>query len=337
MPLTFQEVQDSSIPQVANVCNTSPEFALLINDAVRRLMRRGDWPSATQPIFVCVRNGCIVWPRYVGQIRKVNICSHPMPVHNLWWEFMSGAKDRDCSTWGSRFGHEASLQAYGRTSVFQDVQGDGRLIRAYPRCLNDIGKLITIFGTDNNGQPLQERDSANNWVPGVSIQLANPFGSTSVYVRSIDYVVKAETQCIVDMYAYNVSTNLLEDLAHYEPTETSPSYERTKVNVSWPNTCTAFSTPNCCSAQKGVVALVKLKFIPVKYGTDLVLIDNIDALELEVQAIQFQKAGDRANYKSFETDAISELNRDVNDVTPDDQFPAAPNILGPRVWSNRVF
>jgi hypothetical protein len=257
----------------------------------------------------------------------------------MWYEFMPSNLNQ-CQHDSAFWGPEAQLADYGRTSVFQDVQGDGRLIRAYPRCLADIGKQITIFGTDNNGQPLMERDSANNWVSGVTIQLANPFGSTAVFVRSIDYVIKQPTQCLVDVFGYNATTNLLEDIAHYDPNETNPSYERTQLQGSFSrfgNQCTSSSTANCCGTLRGVVALVKLKFIPAVADMDLVLIENLDAIKSMIQSIRFGEAGDRANAKAYEADAIEVLQRDLENDSPDSEFSVNNNILGPNTFMNQTF
>jgi hypothetical protein len=323
----------SALKRIAQTCATSDEFADLVNEGCEMLMPRGDFPQLTVPIYVCVKNGCIVWNRYVGAVRKINVCNHSIPVHNTWYQFLPSNQSQCWRQWR---GHNCGLTQMGQSAVLQDVQGDGRLIRAYPRCLNDIGKNLTIFGTDNNGQPLQERDSSNNWVPGVTIQLANPFGSTSVFVRHIDYIVRDETQCITDVFAYNATTNLLEEIAHYDPTETTPSYSRTQLSICHTGLSTSSTAP-CCSGVAGVLAMVKLRFIKAKYDTDLVLIDNLEALKKIIQSIRFGEAGDRSNCNAYKADAIEELNRQSEDIDPEDQFSAANNVLGAHGWANQIY
>jgi hypothetical protein len=337
MPLTLADCRNApGLKRIAQTCSTNDEFADLVNEATRRLMRRGDWQGDIARIFVCVRSGCCVFPRYVQAVRKINICNRAMSVRNMWYDFLP-SNQHQCQQWTGAWGPTANLTDHGRTSVFQDVQGDGRLIRAYPRCLNDIGKQITFFGMDNNGQPLMERNSNNDWVSGVTVTIGNPFGSTSVFVRSIDYAIKQPTQCMVDVYGYNATTNLLEDIAHYEPSETNPSYERTQIQGFFGNPCTAAATPNCCGTLRGVVALVKLKFIPAIADTDLVLIENLDAIKAMIQAIRFGEAGDLANARSFETVAIEVLNRDQENNSPDSEFTVANNVLGAHGWANQVY
>jgi hypothetical protein len=162
--------------------------------------------------------------------------------------------------------------------------------------------------------------------------MAYPFTSTSQYVRKIDYVLKDLTECPVDMFAYNASTNLLEPLATYDPSETRPSYERTKLNIHSP------WNAGCASGcSKGVMGLVKLKFIDALLPTDLMAIDNIDAINAMVQSLKSSDAGDRASANGFQADAIRELNADIENESPDDVFTARNNTFGGSTFGQQCF
>lgn len=325
--LTFLDVKQSSVLDVASVCADSPKFASLVNDSVRRLMRRGDWDGTITPIHVCVRNGCFVFPRYVGHVRKINRCNRELPVENLWYNFIN-RRDWHCGMWRSHCLGESNLVAYGQLPSYSDIYGDGRLVRAYIRAPEDVGKTVRIFGVDNGNQPLRTHNSNGTWSDGWAITLADPYGTTTDYVRRIDRVVKDVTQGQVLLYAHNVSADVLEDLARYDPGETSPSYARYQLY-----------TQHCGSGGcvRSVVALVKLQFIPVKFDTDLVIIDNIDAIKQMIQCIKLEEAGELAEAKGFQTAAIMELNRQLEDASPDDQFAAVNNVFGGRTFRNRAF
>jgi hypothetical protein len=336
--LTLGDCQnDLGLLRIASYCGTSPDFIDLINAATRQALRRGDWVGTVVPIYVCVTNGCVVWPRYVQTVRKLSFCRNPVKVQNPWYTYMEGVHNScDGWAWGGTSGTWMSdwgghIRQQGKTSVFQDIQGDGRLVRAYARCPGDLGQTLTIFGTDNNGQILQTQNGDGSFSTGAILTLQSPFASTSQYVRSIDYVLKDPTQCPVDLFAYNASALLLEPLATYDPTETRPSFERTSVNI--PSGCVV-SGGGC---QQGVAALVKLKFIPAQAPTDLVLIDNLDALKLLVQSIKFREAGDRNGAKEYENDAIHELNRQLEEMSPDDQFAAIDSTFGGITFSQQCF
>jgi hypothetical protein len=342
--LQLSDVQaDKGIQTVNSFCPTSDDFIELVNAATRRLMRRGDWFETAIPIYVCVFNGCICWPRYVGQVRRINMCNGQIPVRNLWYQFMVGVGAGGCGTWNSIsgnngwWGREVKLQQEGTSPVLQDIMGEGRLVRVYTRCSPDYGKTLTIYGIDNNGQRLMTQNQDGSWTDGVVLVMQQPFASTSVYVRSIERVQRDATQCPVDMYAYNATTNLLEELAHYEPNETAPTYSKTRLQMPWPWLPSATPGSACCSTQRGVLAMVKLRFIPAQAPTDLVLLPNIDALQKEIQAIRAERAGDMKKAKDFELDAIRELNRELEDNSPDDQFSAIDSTFGGAVFTNNVF
>jgi len=339
--ITLLDCQNSpGLKRIAGACPTTQDFTDLVNEAARRLMRRGDWFDTAIPIFVCVYNGCLVMPRYVQQIRKINFCNREIQVKNGWFEFLAYNQNHcGWSTWlSSWLGQQSGITQQGSSAVFQDVLGDGRTIRAYARCSQDIGKQMRIFGLDNNGQPLITMDPTSGEITqGALLTIASPFGSTSTFVRRIDYVVREQTTMIVDVYAYNSVTNLLEDIAHYEPSETTPTYSRYKLNIPWPNCGTGSIQPNCCGTQRGVVMLVKLRFIDAQQPNDLVLVPCVDALKVMVQAVLMEDANNFSAAKEREATAIEILQRETENNSPDEIFSVSLQSLGSGVRSNQVF
>lgn len=261
-------------------------------------MRRGDWVGTVVPIYVCSYGGCIVFSRYVGEVRALKVCNRDVPVKNDYDAFHVFGPDWR-NTWRSWCGGDVRMLGSNRSPVKQDVQGEGRLIRAYARCNADIGKTITIFGTDNNGQALFHFDELGNAVEGITLEFAKPFVSTNTYVRHIDRILKDKTQCPVDVYAYNATMDLLEPISHYEPSETNPAYAKYALNAG------------CANNLKSLVAMVKLQFIPAENDTDLVLVENLDALADYMQSLRYRKAGDTQSANASEASAIRELNLDL--------------------------
>lgn len=308
--LTLLEARQGPLKEVTGACTNSPQFRAQLNKATKRLMDRGDWVGTVVPIRVCVSAGCVVFPRYVGQIRQTNMCSIPTPINSMWYEFLPS-----CFNWESCYcTGRVGLTQWGRIPVFQDVLGGGdRLIRAYPRYPVDIGKTIRIFGTDDYGQALRTNNGDGTYSDGVVITLALPYGSTNTFVAHIDRVIKEVTQGPVDVYGYNSVTDKLEDIAHYDPGETLPSYARYKL-------------AGCCETSS-IVALVKLQFIAAEADTDLVLIDNSTALELLIQSAQFHQSGNRRQAVEYEADAVRELNRQLENEQPNSQIPVVMNSI----------
>ena len=335
MLTTLSIASASALRNIAGSCPASPAFIQLLNDATRRLMRRGDWPGLVVPIHVCTRAGCVVWPRYVGTVRKINVCNQNVPIHNSWYELLpygerswgnQGIRANGNQSWwgnngfGAWCGAPAAMVLSGKTPVFQDMLGEGRFVRAYATMNIDLGKRIRIFGTDNNGQRLKTNNTDGTQTEGVEIRILNPFGSTAVYVRHIDRILLDDMQGDVRLYGYNPSTDLLEDIGLYEPGDVNPAFERYKLTTGDCGT-------GSCGCSTSVVALVKLQYVPARYDNDLVLIDNLDALKLMMQVIKLEEAGDRKGARETEADAIRELNLDLNDQSPATEIPISVNMF----------
>lgn len=345
---TLAEIKDSSVATVSGKCPTSPDFIRLVNEATERLMFRGDWAGLTVPIQVCSLGGCIVFPRYVGQVRKLNLCGQPVMGRNNWYNFLQydnprfpdGAVDRygygfglgNSTWWGNApWGRWCGIQAYYtggiETPVFQDIMGDGRLLRFYPIAQADVGKTVTVFGVDNYGNTLRHKLSDGTWEDGWVVTLGDPYGSTADFVRRIDRLVFEDHESTIRCYAYNASEDVLEEIGTYEGHDNNPSFTRYNLSTG-PTLGTNCTSENSgCGCIKSIIALVKLRFIPARYPTDLVLVNNIGALKLMVQCCKFEEADNYASARQAEKDAIRELNLQLNDVYPDVQTPIGNGVF----------
>lgn len=343
--------QSRSLKTVAAKCPNSDEFVDLVNEASRRLLNRGDWYGTVVPIQVCVTNGCIVWPRYVGHVRKMNVCNQPVPMRNSWYTFLQydnprfyegwlagwgyGSYDGGYSypNWYSGLGSQVFTTGGVETPVFQDIMGDGRLLRFYPQVQADVGKNVIVFGTDNNGQILRRKTGTDTWEDGWELTLAIPYVSTSDYVRHIDRILFDDHEGPIRAFAYNVADDVLEDVGSYEAHDNNPSFVR--YNLSTGVGCNGGEG---CGCIRSVTALVKLRYVPAIYDTDLVLIDNLDALKLMIQCIRYEEAGERAQARAAEADAIHELNLQLNDAFPVEQTPVGNGVFaGTCVGIQRCF
>lgn len=326
--MTFAQAKASNIANVSGVAAESDQFKAYLNEAVQRLMTRGDFMGLVVPVCVCIKRGCVVFPRYVSVIREAKTCSGHLNIKNLWYEFV------ERSWYDGLFGdvwNEATCQnnmlAKGRVPTHNTVMGAARKIRAYPQVAQDFGKMLTIFGTDNSGQPLMHRDSNGDWREGIVLTLQTPYAESEGYVSSIDRVVKDVTQKPVTLWAYNTTDSVLEDLAVYDPGETNPSFARYQINTP------SYKDADGNEKFRSVTALVKLNYVPVEFDTDLVLIDNMAALKLMIQGIKAEEAGDDQLAESKIIKAVRELNHQIQDQNPGDQVAVYANSVGSTIYS----
>lgn len=340
MYLNFGQLKssESRMREVINSCRDSTDFRSLVNQAVDSLLIRGDWKGTLGIIYVCVYNGCVTWPRYVDAVRKLNIRDREVRIGNIWHQFV----DRSFySNWlGEDYNnvirplqpHERfqEMDALGYYSTFNDVPSVS-VIKATSDSPNDIGKNVTIFGKDSNGNPLRTLLKTGQLVDGCTFQIAANGGVTPIAVSPGPIrVEKDETQGNIRLQAVDVGTSNYVDLGFYAPSETTPSYTRYRLHAH----------RHCFNGENhfpyGVMALVKLKSVPVKCDSDLVLINNVPALKYAVQSIQKSENSNSADAESYMAKAVHELNLQLRNEQPDYQIPVRFRTFGPQRKQQRL-
>ena len=326
--LIFGEAKASGeLANVAGACQSSDQFKTYLNQAVRKIMRRGNWFGTIQKIRVCVYNDCITWPRYVGTVLANNVGGQHVPPQNLWWNFLPILKGEYWNHWNDIQGYANSGRRWGNmvaemdgeSPVFQNIPcNQSMYIRAYLSWQPDAGKTITIFGIDANGQEIYTARPDGTFQPGVVMTLSVPYTVTPFQIRKITRVLKDATQGIVRLYAYDGT--VLYDCATYDPSERSPSYVHEKIHGS----CHS----RACGGLKSIEALIKLAFVPVVNDSDLVLIENLDAIQLMIQSQREKDAGHLEAANALEADCFRENNYSLRDRYPIEQTVVSFNPFG---------
>jgi len=321
MLITYGDLQDSRILQIAAAPPTSPEFASLVNASVRQLMVRGNWWATVQPMEGCVTDNCIVWPRYVTATLAMNAGNRNAELSNVWGRFLpwdSANTALACNYFQN--GHVGNVRAEmdGTVPVSNPIAcNSGMSLLFYIDNASDTGKTITLYGIDSHGQVIRTQRPDTTWQEGVQLTLAAPYVQTPMLVRKVTRVVKDVTNGMVRGYQWDgISLSgtapLLLDLCTYAPGETSPQYLHSRL------TGARFPTPSCAFSR--ITALVKLGFVPVVNPNDLVLIENVDAIRDMVMAIKAKEAGDLNTATTHELNAFRELNYQMRDRFPIEQF-----------------
>ena len=215
-----------------------------------------------------------------------------------------------------------SVNDDGFSPVFNQIPcGAANYIRAFPSTQEDIGQEVVIFGKDSNGQVIRTKDENGMWQDGVTLELASPFVSTPMTVREIFRISKPRTHGVVRYYQYDAPNDVMLDLVSHEPGETSPMYRKSRIRgPHWKGKA------NSCP--RSIEALVKLEFIPVRHDTDLVIIENQDALRDMIMAIKLADSGDKTGATAYELSAIHELNLELENRFPKTQTPVEFNCFG---------
>lgn len=202
----------------------------------------------------------------------------------------------------------------GTRACFSEISGtSGKYLRLHISKHDDIGKTLRVFGTQYGGQPLQEQNSAGDWVMGITITATQLDTTTSILVTKITSIIKEETQGRMWLYSVDPSSGDLEMLGQYEHDETNPAY-RCSVIQNFGNV--PYFTDANGRRMRSVEALFKAEWIPVREDTDFSLLDNEDAIKLGFQAWRLEEANDDAGAEIKWAKAIRELNFSIRDREP---------------------
>lgn len=326
---TFGQAKAGAIKNVLISCNNSPEGMQLVNDATERLLYRGDFPGTVLPIQIQVNQNVTTFPRIVGSVRNLRLCNHNVPVWNQWYRFLPhrwGGPNLSlfgvggcCGNFLPWLGGPAAFSEYGRSPTFAPIPTANCVIRAYS-ILDDDGAIIQLFGFAQDGvTPLRTDNGDGTWSDGIKLVLNNPVSLDTVGVGRITRVIKPFTQGQVQLTAFDTVTSIETSIANYDPSETLPNYIQYRL------------TPRVCSPATttlSAIALVKLAFIPVQVDSDPILIPNLHALKLMIQAIRREEANDDAGAQAKINAAVRELNIQYSDDNQYDQIPVDVNPFG---------
>lgn len=327
----------STIGNIAGVCLDSEDFLLVLNEVLRRLLRRGRWDDTCALVRLCVYDACVTWPRYVGTVLGARFCDGQLAdIQNQWYSItgrVSGYQSFADTAWPLRAPNDLGAIVFedgGRGPTYKSIGlSTGMLLRYYVRWYNDIGKKITIYGKQYGGQPLQHQDSDGNWIDGMVLTAAAPYATSATYVTEITSVVREATQGMSYLYGYDPATDKLRDLAIYEPGETNPSYRKSIIR-NWCQApgCTETVTVSGTDYERRkttIEALVKLNCFDVVSDNDFLLVDNYEAIKLAFQAVKLEEQNEDTQAEVKWLKAVRELNFDLRDKSPDETTPVFVN------------
>lgn len=305
--------QSDEIRVVAGVDATGTEFVSMANQAMRRLMDRGNWFGTEQILHICAYNGCLTWPRIVQTVLGIRShCGGGIEIKNNWWQILG---PKGC---GEHFRFDHTMMDNDFSPCFNNITGGFKELRVFPTVLEDVGKQITIYGLDSNNNRLQQKVNGV-WQPGLTVKIGNPYGTTlPTFVSKITQIVKDRTQSQVQLFEYDAPSNTMRDLAFWSSDETHPRYRRSIVhNMQHIGGCT---TPPDNLKIHSFDAIVKVAFVPVHDDYDFLAIDDFTALGFMFAAIRLEQANQDQAAEIKIRKAIQQLNFVDRNSTPAEQM-----------------
>jgi hypothetical protein len=281
-----------------------------VNQATRRLMARRAKPiHIRRTVRFFTRKDIITLPHEVERILQYTMDGVPLPLFSQAYEFVSGGPGDvswDCPVAGKYL--EDLGNHYSLMFDVPSVTGTGEScgepvysslsIVACSRAPADTGRTLTLRGRDESnallgGSELGVSLPIMPWDGGVEGNLHFDLLAEAALpgVRDITWVTKPVTEDFVSLYAFNPETYQLYFLAKYHPFETQPRYRRYRI-----------TSPNCRHGAS-VLAWCELGYIPRTHPSDILIIQNIDALKLMVMAIGMENERDFQGAKAYEQDA----------------------------------
>lgn len=292
MKLTLGSAK-SVVSKRIGVCADDPLVAEYINQATQRLLARGEWVGTYGRYRICINTGCITWPRQIETIESFAVCGNPGIIRNEWFEFIGSGP----GVLGSSDTVGITMVDRGLVPAFDDVAGENKVLRVYADVTEATDAKILLRFYDNNGNVVRTQGSDGSWIEGEYVAISTtPINSTKRCMANGFYgVVKPKTNGVVRLYSYDTVTLAQKALAIYEPGETLPEYRRSLIP--------GISSLGCCCntdacAKQTVDVMAKLKFIPVEFDNDFILIGNLSALKLAVMSVikEEENLFDEANY-----------------------------------------
>lgn len=301
------DARNSSIANISGTCASGSSFLERLNDVTEQLLRRGNWYGTEILARFCIHNCRVTYPRWVGTVLGLRFCRGHVSIPKNNWSAIVGPYT--CG-WSSC---DVTTIDDNPAPIYNEITGStGKYIRYHVVKNEDIGKTITVYGTQYGGQPLQELVDGV-WQMGLTLTAASPYVQSTVLVTKITSVVRQATQGMTYLYQVDATSGDLIDLAVYEPNETRPQYRRHMIK----NMCgTSYYTDDNDRRIRTVDALIKLEFTPYVNENDFLLIDDFQALKYGFQAYQLDEANDDDGADRKWMRAISELNMDIRNKNP---------------------
>jgi len=296
-----------------------------VNDALERLANRNEWESMQAIVRIATDNLSFTLPYNVEKIIAADLNGVPGLLHSRMYQFLSGGPgdlDGYRGAWPYRdFTDQGTFpvqfdipQAYELFGERIETRRTGMRVCAFSTHKADVGKTILIKGAAPGGVFVNAGELAGGeaveirqWDKGYEGQIRGNWGvdakASAAKFCEVTEVVKPVTKGYVTLLACDVDNSLEKPrsffsfLAKYHPRETVPQFRRYAV-TGWRGA----QCPDC------ILALVKLRCVPLVDPEDVLPIESLQAVRLAVQGISAELKDNLQNSEAYFMKALNELN-----------------------------
>ena len=315
-----------------------------INEALERLTDHVDFECMRAVVRISTCNNCFSLPYNVEKLLFVDVDGTPAKIFGRAYQFLSsGPGDLDMRGTGSgfkdlldqgefptQFDIPASYTASDGTEV--DLSASGLQLLALSTSKTDEGKVLKVRGFKGSGNGDEvytdgvpgEEIPIHYWTGGAEGRIHGvwniDFTPSTNRFKEVTEIIKPETSGYVTLYAVAVSnlapaTTHFSFLAKFHPRQTIPQFRRYAI--------TNHLSASGCPAS--VLALVKLRHVPLVDADDILPIDSVQALKLMVMALREENAGNLAGADVYESKALAVMLNREKSWTQSDGVPVIYN------------
>lgn len=288
--LRLYDVRTSRLFQAVGICQGDVMgTAEIVNSAQERLItareagETGWWGSWAHVAFDVLRTDpYITLPRELARIEQVAVCTHPVPIQNQFYEYLRfGIGPQDELRKNRRSG--ITMFDRGNVPTFVDLTNSPQIIRVRMEDSNDVSMRVLLQGEDDQGKTIVTQDGYN-MVQGVFVSLDSPFVDAPMQFSKVTGVQKDSTIGPVSIYQADPTTAEEVKLLTMAGAELVSGYRRYYLNNT-PWSCCGGSVSEAKKVQ--VSGMAKLELIPLTCDTDYLLIQSMEAIIAECQAIRY--------------------------------------------------
>jgi len=286
----------------SGTCDTDTLNAA-INEALERLLDLQPWECLKRNIRITTCNNCISLPYEAETVLAVDLNGIPGRAYGQMYQFLAsgpgdfathggGSGFRDLADMGDQWPTMFDIPTSYPTSDTDDVYPEGMRLAAFSTNGADaVLASVTVVGKNFKNEDVTEDVKIQKWHGGVEGELQGRWDrslklSTNSF-KEIIRVLKPETKGYVCLYAVDPSRDFMFNLAKYHPKQTIPGFRRYRI------------TNKSYGEFTSILAMVRLRHVPLVSDNDILPIDSIQPLKLMVMAITAENAKDAASAATY--------------------------------------